>query len=141
MNTIAFSYNPEEMVASCIISYNNLEFVGTAQCHPEDEKFASERTGCTIAELRARLKMLKYMKNGQLKPILEAFKHTMSCMKMSKHFNTRSYEARMIRRKIKQYETDLENIQKEIEVCNNNLKTYIDGKDKIYKKLKQAKSK
>lgn len=30
MNTIAFSYNPEEMVASCIIMYHGMEFVGIA---------------------------------------------------------------------------------------------------------------
>ena len=140
MNTIAFSYNPEEMVASCIIMYHGMEFVGFAQCHPEDEDFASERTGCTIAELRARLQMLRYMRDGEIKPTLTAFKHTMDCMKTSKHFNPASYEAKMIKNKIKQYERELIDIKNEISYSSDNLKTYIDGKDKVYKKLRQARS-
>lgn len=136
MNTIAFSYDAENGVSSCIISYNGMEFVGIAQCHPEDMDFESERTGCTIAEWRARIQMLRYIRDGEIKPTLTAFKHTMDCMKTSKYFNPSSYEAKMIRNKIKQYENELHDTREDIKCLSEDLKTYINGKDKIYKKLR-----
>lgn len=140
MNTMAFSYDAEENLASCIISYNGMEFVGIAQCHPDDFDFASERTGCTIAELRAHIKMLRYRRDGEITPTLKTFKHMMDCMKTSKKFNPKSYEAKMIRNKINQLEDELHEIKSDIKYFNNNLRTYINGKEEVYQKVRKART-
>lgn len=140
MNTIAFSYDKENNTASCIISYNGMEFVGLATCHPEDLDFASERTGCAIAESRAKVKMWKYIKNGELAPILKTFKHLMSCMKNSKHFNPSSYEAKMIRSQIKQIENKIGETNVRIQLEKDFLKNYIKSKDDFYKKIRKGRT-
>lgn len=140
MNTIAFSYSSEEHVASCIINYNNLEFIGIAECHPDDMDFASERTGCAIAEARARIQMLRYIRDGELKPTLKSYKHLMSCMKTSKYFDPTSYEAKMIRSTIKQLEEKLSNTKLLITREQADLKDYIKSKDDFYKRIRKART-
>lgn len=140
MNTIAFSYESNENVASCIINYKNMEFVGIAQCHPDDLDFASERTGCVIAESRARIQMLRYIRDGEIKPVLKSYKHLMNCMKSSKYFNPASYEAKMIRNQIKLLETELKEIKEHITNETEGLKYYISEKDKFYQKIRKARS-
>ena len=46
------------------IKYNNITFTGDAKCLPEDKDFESERTGCFIAEVKANIKKLKYIRKN-----------------------------------------------------------------------------
>ena len=59
----------------CVFEYKDHYFVGQAHCHPDDEDFMSEKTGCFIAESRAHQKYLKFVKNCEIFPKLEALNH------------------------------------------------------------------
>jgi hypothetical protein len=43
--------------------YGGRYFTGYAKCLPVDEDMISERTGSTLAEIKANIKRLKYMRN------------------------------------------------------------------------------
>ena len=64
MNNIQYYYDDVNGVASCTIRYKNLLFTGTSKCHPDDEDFMSEHTGCFIAEVRANIKVLKFRRDN-----------------------------------------------------------------------------
>ena len=120
----------------CTIKYKGKEFMGIANCHPDDMDFESERVGMTIAETRANIKVLCFMRDCEIKPQLKSLNHLYSNIKTSKYFNPNSYESKMLLKQIK-------SIKKELDIINNALvderrfiKDYINGKDKLYKKLR-----
>ena len=94
-NNIEYGYINGSAV--CIIIYNGYRFVGEATCHPDDLDFESERVGLTIAEARANLKVLRHMRDCEIKPQLKILNHLFSNIQSSTHFNNYSYETKMIR--------------------------------------------
>ena len=119
-----------------IITYNGYRFVGKATCHPDDKDFESERVGLTIADARANIKVLRHMRNCEVKPQLKILNHLLSNMKTSKSYNPISYEAKMLRSQIHTIEKELATINNAIADEQKFIKDYIDGKDKMYKKLR-----
>ena len=118
-----------------IINYNGYRFVGEATCHPDDMDFESERVGLTIAEARANIKVLRHMRDCEIKPQLKILTHLYSNMKTSKSFNPISYEAKMVRSQIRAIEKELATINNGIADEQKFVKDYIAGKDKMYKRL------
>lgn len=57
-----YAWDPKTGAASCIIEYDGLTFCGNAQCHEADLDMCSERVGIYIAELRAKIKFMQYLK-------------------------------------------------------------------------------
>lgn len=137
---VKFKYSELDAKAQCDIEYNGMTFTGLAHCHPDDLDYASERTGCYIAETRAIIKVLTFQRDYEIKPVLTALKHLYSNMRTSKHYNPKSYEAKMLRSQIRVYENDLVAVSNDLASERKNLKDYLAGKDKIFAKLR-AKSK
>ena len=131
-----FKYFPDEGVSVCYIYNGDLVFKGEACCCFEDRDFCSEITGCTIAGMRADIKYLKWVKENEIKSPLKAFKHLASCITSSNKFNKNHYESKMLYKTIKKYEDDLKNINAEIKNIKEDLKFYIDEKDKLYQRLR-----
>ena len=119
-----------------VIYYNGHSFDGTAICHDEDKDFESERVGLTIAEARANIKVLRHMRDCEVKPQLKILNHLLSNMKTSKSYNPISYEAKMLRSQIRTIEKELATINNAIADEQKFIKDYIDGKDKMYKRLR-----
>lgn len=130
------SYNYINGSAIYVIKYNNQEFEGKAVCHPEDRDFESARVGLTIAEARANIKVLRYIRECELKPQLKVLNHLLSNMKTSKYYNPISYEATMLRSQIRAIEKELAAINNEIADEQKFIKDYVSGKDKLYKRLR-----
>ena len=57
-------------------------------------------------------------------------------MKYSKKFNPKSYEAKMLRNQIRALEKELTTLNNEIADEQKFIKDYINGKDKLYKRLR-----
>jgi predicted nucleic acid-binding Zn-ribbon protein len=129
-------YNYADGFAVYIITYNGYRFVGEAVCHPDDIDFESERVGLTIAEARANIKVLRHMRDCEVKPQLKILNHLLSNMKTSKSYNPISYEAKMLRSQIRTIEKELATISNAIADEQKFIKDYIDGKDKMYKRLR-----
>lgn len=120
----------------CIIQYKGLEFIGRAQCHPDDMDFESERTGLCIAEARANIKLMKFKRNFEILPSLKSAKHLYTTVQQSSLYDPKSHESKMIYRHLKQLEKQLDVINSDIAEEEKYLKEYIDKKDKFYKKLR-----
>ena len=107
-----YSWDPE--TGSAIVKLtddkNNI-FLGQANCHPDDKEHMSKYFGLDLAEIRAKNNMLRYIRDTEVKPALRILEQLFTNMKTSKQFNPRSYEARMIRRKIAFLRKDLEIIK------------------------------
>ncbi len=129
-------YNYADGFAAYIITYNGYRFVGEAICHPDDMDFESERVGLTIAETRANIKVLRHMRDCEVKPQLKILNHLLSNMKTSKSYNPISYEAKMLRSQIRTIEKELATISNAIADEQKFIKDYIAGKDKMYKRLR-----
>ena len=135
-----FNWSPEGQSAMCKIIYKGNAFIGSAHCHEEDLDFMSEMTGCTIAEARAHIKMLQHIKNNELKPTLATLNHIMASFESSERYDRHNPEYKFIWRQINDTTEKLDIIRTEIKESKENLKKYIDGKEAIYKKLRQDKS-
>lgn len=131
-----FNYDKETGIAQCLIKYNGIYCDGEARCHPDDMDFESERVGLTIAEARANIKVLRFIRDYEIKPQLKILTHLYSNMKTSKSFNPISYEAKMVRSQIRAIEKELATINNGIADEQKFVMDYIAGKDKMYKRLR-----
>ena len=111
-------------------------FIGHAKCHPDDITYKNERIGIEIAEVRARLEALRWIRDNEVIPAYKAFKHLHSTMITSKQYNKHSYEARMLWRQIKLYEGSLASIKDVIKSYNNYIKDLANSAQNWYE-LKQ----
>jgi hypothetical protein len=134
-----YDYNSETGTSHVIISEGDNEYHGFASCHDEDKDFKSERIGMTIAEARAEINFLQYIRDNEIMPALKALKHLYSNMKTSKYFNLYSYETRMLRRQICIKENDLIAVKQEINSRKQFITEYIKQKDELHDKLRKAK--
>lgn len=129
-----YKYNKGSAVYT--IRYNNIIFTGHATCHPEDMDFESARVGLTIAESRANIAVLRHIREYELKPQLKILNHLYANMKTSKHYDPKSYEAKMLRSQIRALEKEFATLNSEIADEQKFIKDYISGKDKLYKRLR-----
>lgn len=131
-----FIWEPEIKSATCKIYYNKQTFIGTAFCHSADEDFCSEKTGSYIAELRADIKLLQYLRDCEYKPAYKALNHLYSSMKTNKNFNENSYESKRIRRELHRIKNLLAATTNELAELRLTLRVYIKTKDEFYNKIR-----
>lgn len=127
-----FFWDEETGVAKCVISNGYSTFTGTAVCAEQDQDMKSEKTGCEIAAQRALIQYLTHIRDYELKPQLKSLLQLYNVMKHSSNFNEKSYENKMLQRQIRLIETDLATIKEELATAKQNLKEYIEKKDKFY---------
>ena len=135
---VTFMRNTDGMTR-CDMYYDGQYFTGHAKCLPEDMDMLSERTGCTISEIKANIKRLKYMRTKmreELKP-LTLFESRLKCCK---EYNHKSFEARRLRKEIWLYKTEIQEITNAINDEEAYLKKYIAEKDNLYTKIRAKRS-
>ena len=135
-NTPSFTWDEEKGVATCTLQDGNNYFVGIAQCCETDRDMQSEKTGCDIALRRAEIKYYIHLRDNEIKPGLKALQQLYSNMVISKNYNKKSYEARMLYRRIKQFKNDLDIINEMLTDAKQELKTVIEQKDKFYRRIR-----
>lgn len=113
--------------------YDNKTFIGTAQCHPDDEDVASERVGAIIAESRAAIKYFQYLKE-KTKHQIEILYHILS------YRNTeRTKEQKRIYKLYTNLKNDLIQYDERIKLEKQLLIQYLNEKDKIFQKIRENK--
>ena len=132
-----FYWNEEFTHCICEKKYNNKIFQGHAYCHPNDEDFKNHLTGEIIAELRAAIEVLRYERDFEVRPQLKTLKQLYNSIKHNKHFNPKSIEAKALFKHIKRLEEDLEMIKSLIADQKQQLKDYIDRKEKLYQDIRR----
>ena len=133
---IEFAFDEKLGYARCLMIYKGQAFEGGAKCHPDDMDMISERTGCCIAEARAYIKALRFKRDHEIQPKLDVLRHLYNNMQTSKYFNSKSYEAKMLRSQIGAIEKELVTVSQDLAEEKKYLKEYIDKKDKFYKRLR-----
>ena len=68
--------------------------------------------------------------------IQKILNHLYANMRRSKYYNPNSYEAKMLRSQIRVIEKELATINNQIADERKFVKDYIDGKDKLYQRLR-----
>lgn len=97
----------------------------------------SEKTGEHIAYLRALIESLKYRRENELKPQLAVLNQLYYSMNRSKYFNPKSYETKMLFRRINAIKEDLKQTNLLITKYKLELQDFIEQKDIFYKKLRE----
>lgn len=136
MKNYSYDFNKETGVSVCILKIDDNIFIGEAYCHEDDMDMLSEFTGCEIATARANIKYLNHVRDNEIKPSLKALNQYYYSINKSKKFNEKSYEFKMLKRQIKKLENDLITIQQELLEEKRFLKTYIQGKEKIFQTIR-----
>ena len=125
-------------VSTCFIETDTGRLaIGQAFCHEDDLDMASEKTGNEIAYKRAKIDLLRLIRDYELKPRLQALHQLYYSMKHSTQFNPKSYENKMLQRQIRLIEFDLETIKELIAEEQIKLKEYINSKDAFYKAVRK----
>lgn len=135
---ITQDWNEELGMAQCVITdISNgviLAGYGKAVCHDDDVKWKSQVTGEYIALTRANIDILRKKRDYELKPGIMIIEHIISTMINSKQYNPNSYEAKRIKKELKNLKDDLYMINTIIEDEQASLKTYLDAKEELHQK-------
>ena len=123
----------------CQMYYDGHWFIGRAKCLPEDEDMWSERTGSTLAEIKANIKRLRYMR-AQVREKMKPLTLFESRLKCCKGYNHDSIEARRLRKEIWLYKQEIQEITNAIEDEETYLKKYIAEKDNLYYRIRAKRS-
>ena len=135
-------YNWDEVsgTASCILIYDQKQFVGVAKCHPDDKDMMNANTGYEIATRRASLQAYRYHRDI-LESQLQALNQLYYSMNKSKKFNSKSYENRMLQRQIRMINFDLITTKEMIASEEQSLRAYIKSKDVFYVQTRKRRQK
>ena len=131
-----YTWSERYGTATCTLFYKNYEFTGVANCHPDDQDMMSKLTGQTIAEYRATLQYLRFIRDCELQPQLKALKQLYYSMNHSKYFDPKSYEAKMLYRQINYLTEDLKENKYLIYLTKSQLEAYLTTKERDHKQLR-----
>lgn len=113
---------------TCKIDYKDHVFIGETTCYPEDEKYKTERTGYNIAECRAEVQRLRFLRdvvNAELRAMkrLRSTAHIVKGSNVEKHLNE---EIITLTEKVGLIDETIQDIR-------DGIKCYIEDKDKVYR--------
>lgn len=136
-----FDWDEELGLAVCTLQVEGgKKFIGTAQCAVEDQDMKSMHTGMEIASMRASLNALIDERDNIWLPGLKALKEVFYCINRSGEYDKSHYEAKMLYRKIQEYEANLKYVRNAIKSLKANLTRYIDNKENYYIKLRKLRA-
>lgn len=133
-----YNYDPETGKSAFTYYYKNIPFTGSAAAHPDDIEFANQCTGLNIAEARATIKVYKFIRNFEIRPVLEALTALQRDYKARKYYKPDLYENKLLEQRIEELKNDLETTNNIIVDAQQFLKDYISNKEKIYAKLRDG---
>lgn len=112
----------------CRINYKDHIFIGETTCHPEDIDFETECTGYTIAEYRAEIKRLRFVRD-ETQAELRAMERLRATARIFKGSNVE----RHLLAEISSLTNKISLINETICDIQNLTKEYIERKDMIQK--------
>lgn len=105
-----YDWDSENKIFTCTISYQGLKFTAKAKCHMDDINFASELTGGIIAEFKADIKYLKYLKKTKYKPAYDFIFNLSQKINHKKDYKANSYTDGIIRSELAYRKKELDAI-------------------------------
>ena len=135
-----YLYDKDSGVSTYIIEYEGQYFTGIAHCAPEDADMQNEKTGINIAERRAIIKLFQYRRN-ELKHKLAALNQLYYSVNKSKKYDSHGYMENMLEHQRQQIQDELNLMKNTLKDEQEELKQYIDNKDKFYKRVRANRKK
>ena len=132
-----YEWDADYGIAECWIRDGDCKFYGHAVCHPDDDDFMSERTGCYIAEVRAGIKRLKW-KRREAKLQLKTLKTLYRDMLDRSDINPDGLEMHYFNKRINEIAQTIAEIEQDIRFEESYLADYIANKDIMYQKIRKA---
>lgn len=132
-----YEWLQDEGKAICKIYWEHQVFTGIAQCHPDDEDMKSRLTGQFIAEARATLKYLSFVKNYDLRPQLKSLKQLYYSANRSSQYSKKDYLSKMLYRHIRDLENDIIAINERIVGLKQTLSEYLTNKEEYYQQIRK----
>lgn len=128
-------WDEDKKVSKTIIidTTRNKKYEGIAKCSPEDSFYVEEYVGQTISEMRAKIEMLKDIRDNEILPQIKILEHIYTNMNTSAKFNPNSYEAKMLRRQLSIKKGNLEAVVSLIDSSKIYIYEYLD----IYRRTKE----
>lgn len=133
-----YNFDEDDGFASVTLRVADNIFMGTAQCAPEDMEFCSEKTGLLIAETRAMINFLTWVRDIELKQQLKVLEH------LENGVNAKAKKDKngiMIYRAARRCREEIKFINDEVKGLRKELKEYIEAKEGLYKKIRARRSK
>lgn len=125
----------ENNIYYCEINYKNHKFIGSTKLHPDDKEFEYETVGYTIAEARAEIKRLQYVRE-MTKAELHALEHL--CATSRTFPDTNIYHRLM--EQIGEKKEKIEAATESINACSTFIKTYINEKSRMWRYIRERQS-
>lgn len=132
---------PDLGVAEIVFNIDGKEYVGEANCHPDDEDMKSRNVGFALAEMRAAYAFGKDKLQNVYKPQLAILEHIYDCAKSSKKFNPFDNTVRLVRRQIAQLKKEIATLTCDLEDIKRTEREYIADKEWYYKKIREKRLK
>ena len=134
---VSGDFDKESGKSTVILKYKNKLYSGEAYLHPSDIGYGSTYTGCTIAEIRATIEVLKD-KINEAKAEYKVCKNFVSACSCYNKFNAEDPSAKAVFRQLNRKKANINKLYREIENLKEQEKTIIDARDKYIQKRKQA---
>lgn len=128
-----FKHFEESGLTICKMSIKGKLYIGTSQCHPEDEY--SQRVGERLARNRASIKYLCDQRDAMVCQ-LKALKCLLSIYNQSIKTDKDSYEYKMLLRQMNVLSEDIEGLRFVIKEAKEVDKEYVKGYARITKRKK-----
>lgn len=116
----------------CEINYRNHKFIGSTKLHPDDKEFEYDTVGYTIAEARAEIKRLQYVRE-MTKAELHALKHLYATSRIFPDTNVYHRLMEQISEKKEKIEAATECIND----CSTFITTYINEKSRMWHYIRE----
>ena len=128
----------EDGFASVTSRVADNDHIGTAQCAPEDMECCSEKTGLAIAETRAMINYLTWVRDIELGQQLKILEHLENGVNAKEKKDKNGY---MIYRAANRCRDEIKFINEEVAAMRKELKEYIENKADLYDKVRARRSK
>ena len=138
MKFISSTYTPDYGESFVEMQHLGVKFFGSANCHPEDKKNASEYAGCALAELRATLAALKYERKFAKMKSDEALDFVKACEGYAK-FDPESDTAKVMYRQLNRRIKRVNDLTDQINDLLEKIKTFGQRRQIILNALKRKK--
>lgn len=130
-----YDWDEETGIATCTITKGNISYTGTAICHENDKDMKNEKTGCTIATIRAEIACYVAERNA-LAAQSQVLSELILSNKAHKKFNKKDRVFRTIVKKDKDIASKLEQTRIRISILRNDLHELIQKKEALYQKIR-----
>ena len=133
-------YDAVDGVSIAVVKTKYGTFTGVARLHPDDAEYESQFEGCKYAEYRAMIKAGKE-ELKELRQRLKGLEILQRDLQDGKEYNSMSFEARRLRKRIYEYKSEIQTMEHTIKNSEKLISNSWDSRKKMLDKIRSEKGK